>query len=152
MTRSSTITERIICLVNFFGRSFTQKNFFKITAANLGTPNRICCFRILVLQVVRHCGVAKYHSNNTSFLDPSFGETSRGVSRLDGARGKKQVWRPHVRIWGLHEVNVLYWRKYCDIVGTFSGTPQSFGAPIALRRPGNCSPLPPLVTPLEPRT
>jgi len=25
----------------------------------------------------------------------------RGVTRLNGARGKKQVWRPHVRTWGL---------------------------------------------------
>jgi len=34
------------------------------------------------------------------------------VARLDGARGKKRVWRPHVRTWGLSEFNVLYWRKY----------------------------------------
>jgi len=26
---------------------------------------------------------------------------SWGVTRLDGARGKKQVWRPRVRAWGL---------------------------------------------------
>ena len=31
-----------------------------------------------------------------------------GVPRLDGARGKKQVWRPHVRTCGLSEANVLY--------------------------------------------
>jgi len=33
-----------------------------------------------------------------------FGKTivvCRGVTRLDGAWGKKQVWRPHVRTWGL---------------------------------------------------
>jgi len=35
--------------------------------------------------------------------------TSGGVTRLDGARGKKQVWRPRVRTWGLSEANVLYW-------------------------------------------
>jgi len=35
-----------------------------------------------------------------------------GVTRLDGARVKKQVWCPHVRTWGLSEANVLYWRKY----------------------------------------
>jgi len=31
----------------------------------------------------------------------------RSVTRWDGARGKKQVWRPHVRTWGLSEANVL---------------------------------------------
>jgi len=36
---------------------------------------------------------------------------TRGVTRLDGARGKKQVWRLHIRTWGLSEANVLYWRK-----------------------------------------
>jgi len=35
----------------------------------------------------------------------------RGATRLDGVRGKMQVWRPHVRTWGLSEANVLYWRK-----------------------------------------
>jgi len=33
-------------------------------------------------------------------------------------RGKEQVWRPHIRTWGLSEANVLYWST-CDIVGTF---------------------------------
>ena len=36
----------------------------------------------------------------------------RGVTRSDGARGKKQVWRPHVRNWDLSEANLLYWKKY----------------------------------------
>jgi len=51
-----------------------------------------------------------------------------GVTRLDSTRGKKQVWRRHVRTWGLSEVNVL-------------------GAPIMIRRPWNCAPLAPVVTP-----
>ena len=38
--------------------------------------------------------------------------TPRGIRRLDGARGKKQVWRPCVRAWCLSEGNALYWRKY----------------------------------------
>jgi len=37
---------------------------------------------------------------------------TRGVTRLDGARGKKQVCRPHIWTWDLSEANVLYWRKY----------------------------------------
>ena len=32
---------------------------------------------------------------------------SRGVTRKDGFRDKNQVWRPHVRTWGLSEGNVL---------------------------------------------
>jgi len=35
----------------------------------------------------------------------------REVTRLDGAWGKKQVWRPHVWTWGLSEANVLFWKK-----------------------------------------
>ena len=33
--------------------------------------------------------------------------TPKGVTRLDDARGKKQVWRPHVRTWHFSEPNVL---------------------------------------------
>jgi len=43
----------------------------------------------------------------------------RGVTRLDDAWGKKQVWRPHVRTWGLSEANVQYWWKclwHCDFL------------------------------------
>jgi len=36
----------------------------------------------------------------------------RGVTRFYGARGKKQVWCPRVRPWGLSETNGLHWRKY----------------------------------------
>ena len=66
----------------------------------------------------------------------------RGVTRLNGARGKKQVWRPHIRTWGISEANVLYWRKhlwhYWD-----------FWVPVAvIRLPGNCASLAPFVTPL----
>ena len=58
---------------------------------------------------------------------------NRGVARLDGAQGKKQVWRPHVRTWGLSEANVLRW-SICDTVETF-------------RRPENCAPLAPSLHP-----
>ena len=54
----------------------------------------------------------------------------RGVTRLDGARGKKQVWRPRVRTW-MYCIE----ESACDIVGTSW-------------RPGNCAPL---VTPLAER-
>jgi len=58
----------------------------------------------------------------------------RSVTRLGGARGKKQVRRPHVRTCALSGVNLLYWRSTCDIVGTFL-------RPAVIRRPGNCAPL-----------
>jgi len=67
-------------------------------------------------------------------------DLSRGVTRLDGARDKKQLWRLRVRTWGLSEANVLYWRKhvwYC----------WDFHPPAVIRRlhsnlaPGNCAPL-----------
>jgi len=72
----------------------------------------------------------------------------RGITRLDGVRGKKQVWRPHVRTWDILQVNIVYWRKClwhcCDV----SATLQSFGAPIVTERLGNCAPLAALVMPL----
>ena len=41
----------------------------------------------------------------------------------------------------------MYWieESACDIVWTFRPPPQWFGAPMVTRRPGNCSPLAPLV-------
>ena len=54
---------------------------------------------------------------------------ARSVTRLDGARGKKQVWRPHIRFWGLYRKQIhCIAESTCDIVGTFQGPPKSFGA------------------------
>ena len=53
--------------------------------------------------------------------------TVRDGPKLDGARSKKQVWRPDVRTWGLSEANVLHWSS-CDIVRTFR-RPHSNPAP-----------------------
>ena len=68
------------------------------------------------------------------------------VTRLDGARSKKQVWRPHVRNWGRGEENMLHWRKHLWHFWTFRRPPYWFGAPMATRRLGNCASL---VTPLH---
>ena len=66
-----------------------------------------------------------------------------GVTRLDGPRGMNQVWRPMFE-------RELYWmqmywieetRKYLWHFWDFSTRPQSFGAPIVIRRQGNCAPL-----------
>jgi len=79
----------------------------------------------------------------------------RSVTRLDGARGKRYDFRPHVRIWRLYEANVLYWRKYLwhcwDISAppaVIPSPPYWIGVPIVIRRQGNCVPLAPIVTPL----
>ena len=48
---------------------------------------------------------------------------ARDVPRLDGARGRKQVWRPHVRTWGLSEANFLYWTEYLWHCFDFSAPP-----------------------------
>ena len=66
--------------------------------------------------------------------------TVRGATKLDGARVKKQVWRPYVQTWGISEANVLHWSS-CGIVRTFR-RPHSDSAPREL-----CL-LPLVVTPL----
>ena len=77
--------------------------------------------------------------------------TARGITRLDGARGKKQVWRPCVRTWAFSESNSLYRRKQVWYFWDFSAPSQSFGAAIGIRCPGNCAPLPPVIAPLTGR-
>ena len=50
-----------------------------------------------------------------------------GVTRLYGARGKKQVWRHHVWNWGLSKANALYWRNPTfDIFTTSQRSAQLF--------------------------
>jgi len=66
---------------------------------------------------VRESAVCLYRSFATwrwvdEFLDGTNLQIDRGVARLDGAQGEKQVWRPHFQTWGLPETNVLYWRIY----------------------------------------
>jgi len=56
--------------------------------------------------------------------------SSRGVTRLDGARGKKQVWHPYVWTWDLSDIVGDLWRPHSDSA------------------PGELCPLSPLVTPL----
>jgi len=48
---------------------------------------------------------------------------------LNGTRGKKQVWRPHVRTWAFcKHVYRTAAESACDIVGTF-GAPRSDSLP-----------------------
>jgi len=47
--------------------------------------------------------------------------------RLDGTHGKKQIWRSHLRTWGLSEANALYWRKYLWHCWDFSAPLQWYG-------------------------
>ena len=60
----------------------------------------------------------------------------RGETKLNGARGKKQVCRPCIRNWGLSEAYVLNWRKYLRHCWDFLAPPQPLGAPIVTWRRG----------------
>ena len=74
----------------------------------------------------------------------------RGVTRYDGPRGKKQIWRHHVRTWGLSEANVLHWRKYLWHCWYFSGPPAVIRRPHSDSAPWElCSPCPHFVRPLK---
>jgi len=73
---------------------------------------------------------------------------ARDVTRLDGARGKKQVWRPHVRTWwGLSEANVLHWRKYLWHCWDFSAPPAVIWRPHSDSAPGELRPFAPSLRP-----
>ena len=67
----------------------------------------------------------------------------RRVTRLDGARGKKQLWHPNIRTWGISEGNLLYWRKYLWMLGRFATSGRHLATPAGIQRPGNCAPLTP---------
>ena len=74
-----------------------------------------------------------------------------GRSKFRGAKGPpKASWRPRLRTWGLLKANALYWRKYLWHCWDFTAHPtvircpqQWYGAPIVIRRPGNCAPVAP---------
>ena len=51
----------------------------------------------------------------------------RGVTRLDGAQGKKQIWRP------MFERKVF--RKQMHLVGFFGAPRSHSGSPAVIRRP-----------------
>jgi len=56
------------------------------------------CFRIINKDFIFEIGFAVkplFYHGTLKFLAKL--KTSRGVTRLDGTRGKKQVWRPQVR-------------------------------------------------------
>jgi len=59
---------------------------------------------------------------------------SRGIMMLDSTWGKKHVWCPYVRNWGLSEANVLCWRKclwHCwDFLPHIDATPGELCPPL----------------------
>jgi len=69
------------------------------------------------------------------------GLTARGVTRLDGTWGKKQVWRPHVRTWGLSEGNALYWGKHLWHCCHFLAIPAAIQRPHSDSAPRESIPL-----------
>jgi len=105
----------------------TDSRFYK-------PPNwkRETSFRVLA-SAVRESAVCLHRSFATykwvdEFLNGTNLLIDRGVTRLDGARDKKQVWRPHVRTWGLSEEKALYWRKCLWHCWDFLAPPKRFGA------------------------
>ena len=60
----------------------------------------------------------------------------RSITRLDDTRGKKQVWRLHVRNWGLWEAIVLHRRKYFWHCRGFSTPPAVIRRPHSDSAPG----------------
>jgi len=68
--------------------------------------------------------------------------TTRCVTRLDGARGKKQIWRPMLEPEVCRKQMYCIEESTCDNVGTFQRPP-----PAVIRRPGNCARLVPLLCP-----
>jgi len=63
-------------------------------------------------------------------------QSFRDVTRLDDARGKKQVWRPMFEPELFRKQ--MYYTEESTCGWDFSSPPQSFVAPIVIRRPGNC--------------
>ena len=53
----------------------------------------------------------------------------KGLTRLHGARDKKQVWRPMFEPEVLRKQMYCIEESICDIIGTFRRPPQWFGAP-----------------------
>jgi len=58
-------------------------------------------------------------------------------------RPGQDVWRPHVRNWGLSGANILYWRRYVWHCWDFSALPE------VIRRPEICALLSSHVTLLD---
>jgi len=70
--------------------------------------------------------------------------TTRCVTRLDGARGKKQIWRPMLEPEVCRKQMYCIEESTCDNVGTFQRPPRSDSAPGELCTP--CSLVMPLGT------
>jgi len=129
-----------------YKNNFIHHNFVQIGKQHLQ-------YKAIFSSIVCHSNAVKY----TSPLLQQRGcyETwPRGVTRLDGTHGKKQVWRPNIQNWGLLEANVLYWRKYLSHCWDFFALSQPLGAPAVIWRPHSdsvprelCPPCPPHYAP-----
>ena len=131
------------------GSSKNRNAMWKLLTQNftsLQNVKRKTSFRAIA-NAVRESAVCLHRSFATykwvdGFHDGTDLQIDRGVTRLDGARGKMQVRRPHFRARGLPEANVLYWRMYVWHCWDFLAPPQHFSAPRVIWYPGNCSTLP----------
>ena len=81
---------------------------------------------------------SKFKRSGSNFRGYAMALT-RGITRLDGARGKNKFGAP------MFEPEVFPKQIYCieegtcDIVGTFRRPPKCFSTPIVNWRPGNCA-------------
>jgi len=98
-------------------------NILQMTLSNRireSLPSKLCSFIIVdVATAPQHRTVTR--KSSTGVLHVCAG--GRGVTRLDGTRGKKHVWRPRGWTWALSEANLLYWRKYLWHCWDFSAPP-----------------------------
>jgi len=62
----------------------------------------------------------------------------RGTRRLDGARGKKQVWRTHVPNRSFGSKCTVFKKVLVTLLGLFA-------VPVMIQRQGNCAPCPPVM-------
>jgi len=58
-------------------------------------------YLLRVKGAINICNTVLKSSHKPAHFSQGDDSHARGVTRLDGAQGKKQVWRPHVRIRGL---------------------------------------------------
>ena len=61
------------------------------------TPRELLCPQLLQCNTPARCTRLPLENSNGTTSLTTIAAQPRGVPRLDGARGKKQVWHPHVR-------------------------------------------------------
>jgi len=115
------------------GKLITESRFYKPPKWKRKTSFRA------IASVARESAVCLHRSFATEkwvdgFLDGTNLQIDRGVTRLGGARGKMQVWRPRFEPEVFRKQMYCVEECTCDIVGIFwlpgnHSTPRSISAP-----------------------